>query len=170
MINTHRLTLRPFTRDDSAFIVSLLNTPGFLKNIGDRGIRRIEDAWRYLEEGPFNSYRMHGFGLCLAQVQDTAEPLGMTGLTWKPWLADPDIAYAFLPHAEGKGYATEAARGVVDFAFGTMKLPRLAAVVVPRNRGSIRVLEKLGFTETGTVTDPRDETMLSLLALTNTDR
>lgn len=56
----------------------------------------------------------------------------------------------FLDQAEnGKGYMTEAVRLVVDYAFTELKLHRIEAGVMPRNLGSIRVLEKAGFHREG---------------------
>jgi [ribosomal protein S5]-alanine N-acetyltransferase len=161
VVETERLWLRHFVVEDADFIARLLNTPGFLENIGDRGIRTQDDARRYLESGPLASYRVNGFGTYKVVLRASGVSLGMAGLTRKPWLQYPDMACAFLPEAEGKGYATEAARAVVAFAEKTLKLDHLLAVALPTNRKSIRVLEKLGFTAAGFVEDPRDGATLS---------
>jgi len=62
-IVTERLTLREVTYDDAAFILELLNTPKFIRYIGDRGVRSIEDALRYIDERYLASYRENGYGL-----------------------------------------------------------------------------------------------------------
>lgn len=160
VVETERLWLRHFVAEDAGFIARLLNTPGFLENIGDRGIRTQDDARRYLEAGPLASYRVNGFGTYKVVLRSSAIPVGMAGLTRKPWLRYPDIACAFLPEAEGKGYATEAARGILAVA-ATLHLDHLLAIALPTNRKSIRVLEKLGFTAAGVVEDPRDGATLS---------
>ena len=67
VIETARLALRELTPDDAAFMVELLNDPSFLRYIGDRGVRTIEDARRYIETGPRASYARHGFGLYLVE-------------------------------------------------------------------------------------------------------
>jgi RimJ/RimL family protein N-acetyltransferase len=67
VIETERLALRELTADDAAFIVELLNDPSFLRYIGDRGVRTIDDARRYIETGPRASYAQHGFGLYLVE-------------------------------------------------------------------------------------------------------
>ena len=55
--------LRHIKSGDAAFILDLLNWPSFLENIGDRGVRSLDDAHRYIEQGPQSSYARHGFGL-----------------------------------------------------------------------------------------------------------
>ncbi len=67
VIETARLALRELTTDDAAFILELLNDPSFLRYIGDRGVRTIDDARRYIETGPRASYAQHGFGLYLVE-------------------------------------------------------------------------------------------------------
>jgi len=162
---TDRLRIRRFAPGDADFLVRLLNAPGFLRNIGDRGVRTRDDARRYLETGPLESYRVNGFGPFLVELRSSNAPVGMCGLIRKPWLERPDLAYAFLPEAEGRGYASEAARAVVEFGWRTLKLDRLLAVVLPDNAASIRVLEKLEFAPVRTITDPRTGTSLSLCEL-----
>jgi ribosomal-protein-alanine N-acetyltransferase len=67
IIETERLILRQFTTRDAAFILDLLNQPSFLKHIGDRGVRNIADAEKYILNGPIDSYKRLGFGyqLCV---------------------------------------------------------------------------------------------------------
>ena len=159
---TERLRLRHFNDNDAAFIVRLLNEPGFLRYIGDRGVRTVQDAASYIERAALASYRAHGFGVYAVQLRQTGAIIGMCGLMQKPWLDAPDLAYAFLAEAEGSGYASEAARAVIDHARDTLGMDRIVAVVVPENAASLRVLAKLGFTARGHVHDPRDGTMLEL--------
>lgn len=158
---TKRLRLRHFVHQDADFIAHLLNTRGFLQNIGDRGVRTPDDALGYLENEPLSSYRVNGFGTYMVTTRLSDMPVGMAGLTRKAWLPYPDLACALLPEAEGRGYATEASLAVLAYAVETLKLERVLAVAVPANRNSIRVLEKLGFTAAGTIVDPRDGATLS---------
>jgi len=61
-IVTERLTIRPFSLDDAAFIVALVNDPDWLRFIGDMAVHSEDDARRYLESGPLAMYRQHGLG------------------------------------------------------------------------------------------------------------
>ena len=89
-------------------------------------------------------------------------PIGMCGLMQKPWLESPDIAYAFVPEAEGKGYGTVAARAVLDMGRYRLKLEPVLAVVMPDNTASIRLLERLGFCAEDSIADPADGAELEL--------
>lgn len=145
-INTERLALRQFDLSDADFILALLNEPSFIQNIGDRGVRTLADAEKYLENGPISSYAKNGFGLLAVTLTETGETIGMCGLIKRDTLEDVDIGYAFLPRFWSKGYAIEAAQGVMKFAKEVVGLKRVVAIVDPANDGSIRVLEKLGMT------------------------
>jgi RimJ/RimL family protein N-acetyltransferase len=141
---TARLTLRRFTEEDAGFVLRLLNEPSFLHFIGDRGVRTLDDARRYLRDGPLASYERHGFGLYLVALAADSTPIGMCGLIQREELADVDVGFAFLPEHWSRGYAFEAAAAVVEEGKRTFGLERIAAITTPDNAGSIRVLEKLG--------------------------
>jgi ribosomal-protein-alanine N-acetyltransferase len=141
---TPRLVLRRLEFADSPFLVRLLNEPSFLANIGDRGVRNIEDAHRYLREGPFAMYQSHGFGLWHASRRSDGVSIGMCGLLKRDVLPAPDIGYAYLPEHWGQGYAFEAAEATLRHAVAKFGLQRVVGVVSEGNAGSIRVLEKLG--------------------------
>ena len=68
VLRSERLALRELEPDDAEFILELLNEPAFLRFIGDKGVRTLADARQYLEQGPIDSYRRHGFGLYLASL------------------------------------------------------------------------------------------------------
>jgi RimJ/RimL family protein N-acetyltransferase len=144
ILDTERLTLRHLSTDDAAFIVELLNDPSFIRNIGDKGVRTQNDARRYIETGPRESYARFGFGVYRVEITQTGEPIGMCGLVKRDSLADPDIGFAFLPRFRSKGYAFESAAAVMRHARETLGIARVVAIVSPDNSGSIKVLEKLG--------------------------
>lgn len=150
-LETRRLLLSELSADDAGFIVALLNSPGFLANIGDRGVRCVEDAVRYIDEGPAASYAAFGFGLWKVALRSDGTPVGMSGLIKRDTLPHPDLGYAFLPAHQGRGYASEAGAAVLDFGFRSRGLPRILAIVRPGNETSMRVLQKLGMDERGVV-------------------
>lgn len=137
-LSTARLTLTPAVAPDAAFVLELLNDPGWLRNIGDRGVRSLEDARAYIRD------RL-GQGLWLVMRDGAGEPLGMCGLIEREVLDSPDLGYALLERHAGKGYATEAAAAVLQHVREVIRLPKLAAITDPDNQASQRVLEKLGF-------------------------
>src|SRR4051812_27613880 len=103
-LETARLVLRRLQFDDAPFLVKLLNEPSFIENIGDRGVRNIEDAHRYLREGPMAMYDRFGFGLWHTSRKDGVA-VGMCGLLKRDILPDVDVGYAFLPQFWGQGFA-----------------------------------------------------------------
>lgn len=144
ILKTERLILRQLTTDDAEFILGLLNEPSFIRNIGDRNVRTIDDACAYILNGPVTSYAKNGFGLYLVQLKETGESIGMCGLIKRDTLDDVDIGYALLPRYWSKGYAVEAARATMAYGKDVIGLKRLVGIVDPTNEGSIRVLEKIG--------------------------
>lgn len=150
-IETERLRLSRLTLDDAPFILELLNSPGFLRFVGDRGVRTLEAARRYLAEGPLASYARHGFGLYRVALRGDGAPIGICGILKRDTLDDADLGFALLPAFEGRGYASEAAAATLVHGQEDLGLKRLAAITDPDNAGSIRVLERAGFRFEGRV-------------------
>lgn len=148
---TPRLRIRRMTADDASFILELLNDSDFLRYIGDRGVRTLDDAAAYIANGPVASYERHGFGLYLVSLAGTGVPIGIAGILRRDSLDHPDIGFAFLPAHRGQGYALEAARAVMDHAERDLGLDRVVAIVSPDNSASRRLLEVLGFRSEGLV-------------------
>ena len=67
IIETSRLRIRELTVDDAEFIFGLVNEPSFLENIGDKGVRNLEDARKFILEGSWASHREQGFGQFLVE-------------------------------------------------------------------------------------------------------
>jgi len=145
VLETERLSLRQLTEDDAPFILHLLNEPSFIEFIGDRGVRTLDDARRYLQAGPLASYEQYGFGLYLVQLRERGIPIGICGLLKRDQLEHADIGFSLLPEFWSEGYALEAAAAVVDYARVTLGLGRLVAITSPHNERSARLLGKLGF-------------------------
>jgi len=137
------LVLRELKTHDADFILELLNDAAFLQFIGDKGVRNLDDARRYISEGPGQSYRQHGFGLYAVCLHD-ATPVGICGLVKRNGLEDVDVGFAFLARHRSRGYAVESAAAVLAHAYRTLRLRRVVAIVSPENLGSIAVLERIG--------------------------
>ena len=145
VLTTARLRLVRLTYDDTAFIRDLLNEPGFIKYIGDKGVRTEEDAERYLRDGPIGSYEHNGFGLYLVRLEGNGEAIGICGLLKRDGFDTPDLGFAFCEKHWGLGYASEAARAVLEYGQTELGLARIIALADAANEASVRVLEKLGF-------------------------
>jgi RimJ/RimL family protein N-acetyltransferase len=148
---TARLTLREFQPHDAPFILELLNEEGFLRFIGDKGVRTLADARDYLLAGPLQSYQRFGFGLYLVSLRSDGTPIGMCGLVKRDTLADVDIGFAFLMRHWSKGYAAESAAGVLAYGRDTLGLARIVAITALENTVSMAVLEKIGLRWEGRV-------------------
>jgi RimJ/RimL family protein N-acetyltransferase len=145
VIETERLRLEEFTPADAEFVLRLLNEPSFLRYIGDRGVRTVEDARKYIADGPVAGYERHGHGLLRVVRRSDGETVGMCGVLKRDALPDPDIGFSFLPEHWSQGYALEAAGAVMRHARATLGLGRIVAITTRDNDASIRLLGKLGF-------------------------
>jgi [ribosomal protein S5]-alanine N-acetyltransferase len=143
VIRTERLALRQLDLNDAEFILELLNEAAFLRFIGDKGVRNLDDACAYIRNGPMDSYERHGFGLLAACLGD-GTPAGICGLVKRDGLEDADVGFAFLSRHCSKGYAVESAAAVLTHARRVLGLKRIVAIASPDNAGSIAVLEKIG--------------------------
>jgi RimJ/RimL family protein N-acetyltransferase len=164
ILETKRLILRQFTAEDAEFILELVNEPAFIQNIGDRGVRSLSDAIRYIETGPVASYARFGFGLYLVELKESGESIGMCGLIKRDSLDDVDIGYAFLPKFWSKGYAVESALAIKEYGRDIIGLKRILGITDPANASSIRVLEKIGLKFEKMVRLSADDIELKLFA------
>jgi RimJ/RimL family protein N-acetyltransferase len=144
-LRTSRLLLRELRGADAPFILQLLNDPDFLRYIGDRNVRTLEQAQAYIVNGPLKSYSEFGYGLLLTLLRSSDTPLGLCGLVQRDYLPDPDIGFAFLPQFRAQGFCTEASLAVLNDATANRKFKRIAAIVQPDNAASLGLLKKLGF-------------------------
>ena len=151
VLETDRLEVRHVTIDDAEFILGLLNEPSWLRFIGDKGVRTLDDARAYILDGPIASYQRFGFGLYMTQQKSDGARIGLCGLLKRDALPDVDIGFALLPAYWGKGYALEAAAGVLEHGRAAHGLRRIVAITNPDNARSIQLLEKLGMRQEGTV-------------------
>ncbi len=159
---TDRLHLRPTTVDDAPFILELLNTPKFHKYIGDRKVRSIPDAEKYIQEKMLPQLSEKGYSnYTIIRLSDN-EKLGTCGLYAREGLEDVDIGFAFLPQHEKQGYAFEAAAKLKEAAENVFHLTRLCAITTKDNFDSQKLLEKLGFQFEKLTFIPNDEEELML--------
>ncbi|GAA4280338.1 GNAT family N-acetyltransferase [Gaetbulibacter aestuarii] len=168
LFETERLILRPTSVEDAALILELLNTPKWLKFIGDRHVRTLEDAKNYILERILPQQNRLGFGSFTIIRKEDHNKLGTCGLFDREGLEGIDLGYGLLPQNEGKGYGFEAANQLKQLAFKTFKLKEIHAITVNENVASKGLLLKLGFTPQGTTKLPDDDTVLLLYSLRKT--
>lgn len=172
ILATPRLTIREMDPvDDAEFICELLNSEGFLKYIGDRGVRTPEEASDFIETRYRQSYRDHGYGLYTVELKNNSEfqipnsQLGICGFVKRDTLPHPDLGFAFLPQSSGNGYAFEAAEGCLKFGTDKLGFTEVLAIATQDNSRSHALLFKLGFKDAGLTKQPHDENKLKLFRI-----
>lgn len=165
ILETTRLVLRHMSADDAPFMLMLLNDPSWLRYIGDRGVRNLDDARNYILNGALENYARLGFGFYLVELKESGTAIGMCGLAKRDYLDYADIGFAFLPQYCGKGYAFEAAAGVLAYAKLTLGLPHLLATTRLDNLNSIKLLERIGMRFEKVFVHPDGDRELKLFAI-----
>ena len=142
---TSRLHLRPFAAADLSLVASILRNP----RVAFWRKKRI--PLTEVRSGIKNSMLLNkwAMGWWLIFIQSTNELIGSAMLQPLKDTRDIEIGYHLLPAQWGKGYGSEAAQTIASHAFETVGLSTLRAVVLPRNRPSLRIMEKLGFVPSG---------------------
>ncbi|MEV0004074.1 GNAT family protein [Micromonospora sp. NPDC050980] len=150
-LRTARLRLRPVADSDADDLFALHSSARVLRywdsppwRDPERAARFVAACRRMAEEGT-------GARVTVDRLCDGAF-LGWCGLVrWNPEYRSASLGYCFDDAAWGQGYATEAARALLGWAFDTLDLNRVQAETDTRNLASARVLEKLGFLREGTL-------------------
>lgn len=138
---TERLYLTVMCEDDHDFIRELVNTKGWIQFIGDRKIHSKEDAVLYINKINTTPH----FYYLVVHLKNTNEPIGIISFIKRDFLEHFDIGFAFLPQHNGKGYAYEAAKEVLNFVSSKPEHGVVMATTLSENVSSIKLLTRLGF-------------------------
>jgi len=141
---TARLEISEFQISDAPFYLELLNTPKWIKYIGDRNVNNIEDAKFYLLEKTIPVYKKYGFGFYKLTLKGTNIPIGTAGLISRQNLDFPDLGFALLPEYESQGYGYESSLAILELAKTRFHLNKVLGITLEHNKKSIKLLEKLG--------------------------
>lgn len=148
LFHTERLEIHYANLNDGPFIFELLNSPTWIKYIGNRNINSIADAENYIKNALINSYQEKGYGLFKVVLKSNNTPIGLCGFLKRDYLPAVDIGYALLPDYEGQGLAFEAAQGALNYGINTLGFEAIFAITSPDNGRSQKLLTKLGFSKT----------------------
>lgn len=159
---TERLNVREFRASDGEFILKLVNTPGWLKYIGNRGVSSVEEAQIYLLTGPMNHYQQWKYGLYRVALREDDKPIGMCGLIRRENLEHPDLGFAFLPEFVNNGYAFETTTAILKLAEKSFQIKTIDAITMPTNKAAIALLNKLGFSYLNDLQLKKDDDILGL--------
>jgi [ribosomal protein S5]-alanine N-acetyltransferase len=138
------LRLVPRTRDEVKLSIDSMDAASRAQ---------ISADWRAkFEASAFRDPWVHGFNLVL----EDGTSVGLGSFKGPPTQGVVEIAYAVVPEHQGRGYATAAARAMVDEAFQSPEVRQVCAHTLPDGAASQRVLLKAGFKHVGQVVDPED--------------
>lgn len=141
---TPRLIIKPTTTDDAEFMFALLNSPKWLKYIGDRNINNLTDAITYIEEKIRPQQVELGYSNYTVTRKSDGAKIGSCGLYERQELENIDLGFAFLPEYEKQGYGFESAQKILEAGFHTFRLKKICAITTKDNIDSQGLLQKLG--------------------------
>ncbi len=148
IIETERLILRPFDpqRDFDGWAQALADE-NTVRYLNGTPMSRA-DAWRNMAM-VLGHWQIRGYGFFSLEDRETGEWVGRVG-PWNPegW-PQPEVGWTISPDHLRKGYAAEAGRASIDYAFKTLGWKQVVHVILEGNVGSIAVAEKLGSTLRG---------------------
>ncbi|SHI63096.1 Protein N-acetyltransferase, RimJ/RimL family [Arenibacter nanhaiticus] len=162
---TERLLLKPTTEEDADFIFELFNSPKWLRNIGDRNLKTVQNAQEYIQRKMLPQLHRLGFSnYTIIRKEDQAK-IGSCGLYDREGFEGIDIGFALLPPYEKKGYAFEAANKLKKEALDSFGIKEISGITVKNNVASQNLLLRLGLTLSGTTTLPNDDEELLVYKL-----
>jgi RimJ/RimL family protein N-acetyltransferase len=148
---TERLLIRPFRDDDAPALHEVFGSPEVMKWTPSPPSKDVaETAERLARTMAFTARQPAGFGLWALELKGSNEFLGQVGLFPVEGKGpDVEVAYELAPRVWGHGYATEAARALIDYGFREMQLQRVVALILPANTRSRNVASKCAMTVEG---------------------
>ncbi len=137
--------------EDAAFILELVNTPDWIRFIGDRNVHTIEEAAQYIRVRMLPQFERLGYGNFTVREKSTGNPVGTCGIYDREGLEGCDLGFALLPQYYRKGYGFESAQALMHYASENWSVNNLKAITLEVNIPSRMLLEKLGFTLVGPI-------------------
>lgn len=148
-IETERLILREFRDSDAEGMFELDSNPNVHLFVGNRPVKHIEESIEYIKFVQ-KQYKDFGIGRWAVILKETNEFIGWSGIKYiteeiNNYNNFYELGYRFIEKHWGKGYASEAGKAFVDYAFNEMNVEVLYAYADAGNENSRKILEKLGF-------------------------
>ena len=150
MIITARLAIKPWSLDDAEEFFQLTQDAGFNLHPITRYTQKNIDSAKVWIATESNSLENSGTGMLAVWEMTSGNLVGIAGLRVIGAEQRFEVTYRFKEAAWGQGYATEAARAVLQYGFETLGLSEIAASITPDNKASKKVAEKLGMKFSGT--------------------
>lgn len=169
-LETERLLLQPISKSDASFILELYNSETFIKFIGDKKIRSLEDAEKYITEKFLPQLERLGYGNYLIVRKSDEKKIGAVGIFEREGLDVKDIGFSFLDEFQGKGYGFESASKLLEMAFTDFNLNGISAITSKENIASQNLIKKLGLKYLKPVQLPNEDVELLYYELLQTHK
>jgi ribosomal-protein-alanine N-acetyltransferase len=143
MLETERLKIRKFTRDDLPWLIEMRMQPEVSKYLGGERLQNPEMIEKRLN-AYFDSYEKLGFGVGAMSLKETGETVGFSGLQPLEDTGEIEVGYSMYPKFWRKGFGFECAHAWLKYGFETVGLERVVACADKKNTGSWRIMEKCG--------------------------
>ncbi len=159
VIETERLILREFQLTDAEFLYELNADPEVIQFTGDPAFASVQEAADLIKN--YDQYKLYGYGRWSVITKEGNQFIGWCGLKNHPKEGFIDLGYRLFKSAWGNGYATEAAKACLEYGHYELGMKEIVARVLPENKASIRVIEKIGMTyfKTGTCGHDHDNAL-----------
>jgi len=145
LVETNRLLLRMFEAGDLDSAFRLFNDEEVQKYLSSEN-RRTCEQMKFTLRNLVKRWQERGFGLWCVSEKGSDKMFGYCGFQYLDKTPDVEVLFAFFKDYWGKGFATEAAKASLKFAFEELQLEKVFAVTHPKNTASRSVLEKIGMT------------------------
>ena len=148
-IDTERLVLRPWRKDDFRPYHAILQHPEVHRHFGPDPMG-AEECWRRLMAA-VGGWQLNGFGTWGVERKSDSRLVGSLGLftAWRElepeFGEEPEMGWIMAAETHGQGLATEACQAVLGWAEATLEPTPIWAIIAPANEPSIRLAERLGF-------------------------
>ncbi|HEY2585219.1 MAG TPA: GNAT family N-acetyltransferase [Tepidisphaeraceae bacterium] len=146
-LSTPRLLLRPWRDEDLAAFAAMNADPRVMEFLPKILSPAESDA---LAQRIKEHFERRGFGLWAVEIVGAIPFAGFVGLSVPAFEAHftpcVEVGWRLAFECWGRGYATEAARGALDFGYGHVGLKEIVSFTVPANLRSRRVMERIGMT------------------------
>lgn len=150
MIQSGHIRLRRLHQDDADWVLRLNNDALWQRFIGDRGVTDLDSAKQYIMQCN-KSWETNGFGLLAVEDTEHDQAFGMCGFVTRDSFDWPDLGFALLPEARGKGIIKGAVKALCAWACENKLSSRITAMTHLDNKASQRILISAGFTRIGTI-------------------
>ena len=142
-LETERLRLRAFRNEDLDAYAPMCADPEVMRYLGTGVTLSRGEAWRSMA-GFLGHWALRGYGMWALEEKATGAFVGRAGFLYPEGWPGFELGWTLGREYWGRGFATEAARRALDYAFRELDQPRLISLIRPANEASKRVAERLG--------------------------